>query len=52
MKFDLLSIAKYYDWEWPPPPYGDTWALVQLLNENLDRKGGYGLENLAEYYLG
>ncbi len=52
VKFDLLSIAKYYGNVCPPPPYGDTWALVQLLNENLDRKGGYNLENLAKYYLG
>jgi DNA polymerase-1 len=34
VSFDLLSIAKYYDWQIPPPPYGDTLMLVFLLNEN------------------
>ena len=47
--FDLLSIAKYYGGEIPPPPYGDTLTLVYLLNENL---GVYKLGALSQRYLG
>jgi DNA polymerase-1 len=47
--FDLLSIAKYYDWEVPPPPYGDTMILAFLINENLGR---YNLGALTEHYHG
>ena len=47
--FDLLSIAKYFDGEIPPPPYGDTLMLVYLLNENL---GAYNLGALTQRYLG
>ena len=47
--FDLLSIAKYYDEEIPPPPYGDTLTLVYLLNENLRL---YNLGALSKRYLG
>ena len=47
--FDLLSIAKYYDDEIPPPPYADTLTLVYLLNENL---GLYNLGALSQRYLG
>ena len=47
--FDLLSIAKYYDGQIPPPPYGDTMVMVFLLNENL---GSYSLEALARKYAG
>lgn len=32
--FDLLSIAKYYGGEVPPPPYADTIVLSWLLDEN------------------
>lgn len=49
VSFDLLTIAKYYDWQIPPAPYGDTLVLVFLLNENL---GNYKLGTLAKKYLG
>ena len=48
VKFDLLSIAKYYG-EVPPPPYGDTLILVFLLNEN---RPSYKLGALTATYLG
>lgn len=35
LKFDLQTIAKYYDWRMPPGPYGDTVVVQHLLNENL-----------------
>ena len=35
VKFDLESVAKYYDGEFPLPPYGDTQIAAFLLNENL-----------------
>jgi DNA polymerase-1 len=47
--FDLLTIAKYYDDEIPPPPYADTMVMVFLINENL---GLYNLGSLSEKYLG
>lgn len=47
--FDLLTISKYYDDEIPDPPYGDTWVLAFLLNENL---GAYKLGVLSERYIG
>jgi DNA polymerase-1 len=47
--FDLLSIAKYYGGQIPPPPYGDTLTLVYLLNENLHV---YKLGALSQRYLG
>jgi DNA polymerase I-like protein with 3'-5' exonuclease and polymerase domains len=34
VKFDLESIAKYYEGEIPPPPYGDTLVMAKLINEN------------------
>lgn len=34
VKFDLVSIAKYYRGEIPPPPYGDTITAAHLVNEN------------------
>ena len=49
VSFDLLSVAKYYGNQIPPPPYGDTWVLYFLLNENLIT---YNLEALAKRYLG
>lgn len=51
VKFDLLSIAKYYGDVCPPPPYGDTMTAVHLLDENWGRKGGFNLENLVKQYL-
>jgi DNA polymerase-1 len=51
VKFDLLSIAKYYDDDIPPPPYGDTLVGTFLLDENLG-KGNYGLGALSERFLG
>src|SRR5215831_14132731 len=47
--FDLLSIAKYYDGEIPPPPYGDVMTLAFLINENLGR---YNLGALTQVYHG
>lgn len=32
--FDLLSVAKYFGGEFPPPPYGDTIVAAWLANEN------------------
>ena len=34
LKFDLRSLAKYYDGRIPPPPYGDTEIASRLINEN------------------
>src|SRR5262249_27222482 len=47
--FDLLSVSKYYGFDIPPPPYGDTMTLVFLCNENLGR---YNLGALSEHYWG
>lgn len=55
VKFDLLTIAKYYD-ELPLPPYADTVVQSQLVNENrpLDLGAltnevfGYKYEKLAK----
>ena len=47
--FDLMTIAKYYGGQIPPPPYGDVMTLVFLINENL---GQYNLGALSELYLG
>ena len=47
--FDLLSIAKYYGGEIPPPPYGDVMTMIFLINENLR---AYNLGALAEHYIG
>jgi DNA polymerase I-like protein with 3'-5' exonuclease and polymerase domains len=33
VKFDLLSLTKYFG-EIPPPPYGDTLVAAKLINEN------------------
>lgn len=49
VKFDLLSIAKYYDDVIPPGPYGETSVLIFLLNENLPN---YDLGSLIERYYG
>jgi DNA polymerase-1 len=47
--FDLLCVAKYYDWEIPDPPYADTLTLAFLLNENYE---SYKLGDLTQRYLG
>lgn len=51
VKFDLCSVAKYYDFEIPPPPYIDTLTLTHVLDENFLKKGGFDLENLSEKIL-
>lgn len=33
IKFDIRSVAKYYDGEIPPPPYGDTVVADFLLDD-------------------
>lgn len=38
-KFDLCSLAKYYDGNLPVGPYGDTLVLAHTVNEN--HFGGY-----------
>lgn len=48
VKFDLESIAKYYQGEIPPGPYVDTILLTHVLDENLDR---YGLKDLVMDWL-
>lgn len=45
VKFDLLSVIKYYDGEIPPPPYGDTIVLAHLLGER-----DLGLKKLVRKY--
>jgi DNA polymerase I len=47
--FDLLSVAKYYGGEIPPPPYADVMTMVFLINENLR---AYNLGALAQHYIG
>ena len=44
LKFDLLSLAKYYDHQVPPPPYHDTIIVRHCLNEDL---GIYKLKHLV-----
>jgi DNA polymerase I-like protein with 3'-5' exonuclease and polymerase domains len=39
IKFDVLSVAKYYDGELMPGPFHDTTILEWLVNENLKRHG-------------
>jgi hypothetical protein len=34
VKFDIRSLAKYYDGAMPPGPYGDTVVAARLVNEN------------------
>jgi DNA polymerase I-like protein with 3'-5' exonuclease and polymerase domains len=43
--FDLVSVAKYFDGEVPPPPYGDTIVAAWLLNEN---RPSLSLKNLTQ----
>lgn len=49
VKFDLQSIAKYYDHVLPPGPYHDTILLRHLLDENLD---SYKLKELTFSWFG
>ena len=44
VKFDLMSLAKYYDDEIPPGPYHDTLILAHCLDEN---KTQYDLKTLT-----
>lgn len=44
VKFDLESVAKYFDGRVPPPPYGDTLVLAHLLNSSLR----YGLKDMVK----
>lgn len=46
VKFDILSIVKYYG-QLPPPPYGDTIVLAHLLGER-----DLGLKKLVRKYFG
>lgn len=39
LKFDLISVSKYYGGRLPPPPYHDTIIITHLLNENLVEYG-------------
>ena len=44
LKFDLMSLAKYYDHEIPPGPYHDTIIIRHCLAEDLRE---YGLKDLT-----
>ena len=44
VKFDLESVAKYFDNTPPPPRYGDTLVLAHLVNSRLQ----YGLKPIVE----
>ena len=44
LKFDLLSLAKYFDHQYPPGPYHDTILVRHTLNEEL---GIYKLKHLV-----
>lgn len=44
LKYDLMSVAKYYDNEIPPPPYHDTIIVVHVCDET---KQDYGLKALV-----
>lgn len=49
VKFDMQSLAKYYDDEIPPGPYHDTILIRHVLNENLQN---YGLKELTRDWFG
>lgn len=50
LKFDLLSVSKYYGGRIPPGPYVDTVVLSHMLDEH---KTDYALKNLVpRRYLG
>ena len=44
LKFDLLSLAKYFDHQYPPGPYHDTIVIRHCLEEEL---GIYKLKHLT-----
>lgn len=44
LKFDLMSVAKYYDHEIPPGPYHDTLILTHCLDEDIQ---SYSLKDLT-----
>lgn len=48
VKFDLMSMAKYYDHVIPPGPYHDTIILTHVVNENLT---SYKLKDLTMDWL-
>ena len=48
VKFDLMSVAKYYGGEIPPGPYHDTIILTHVLDENLTE---YNLKTLTAEWL-
>lgn len=45
--FDFISVAKYFDYRLPPPPYNDTIVMAWLVDEN--RRLGLKDITLAEY---
>lgn len=49
LKFDLISVSKYYEGRIPPGPYHDTIILTHLLDEN---RMTYGLKDLICDWLG
>lgn len=50
LRYDLRTMAKYWDGEIPPGPYADTQVGVHLVDENLIQKG---LKPVTRaYYLG
>lgn len=50
VKFDLLSIAKYYGEALPPPPYRDSMIAAFLLNSNLRAGLKKVVERLFEHH--
>lgn len=52
VKFDLESIAKYYDNVIPPGPYGDTIIAAHLENENHRGNRPYGLDSCVKRVFG
>lgn len=34
VKFDMMTVAKYYGGELPPPPYEDTIVMAHIVDEN------------------
>lgn len=49
LKFDIKSLAKYWDGELMPGPYADLPIGQHILNENIFQK--YSLENMVEKFL-
>lgn len=50
-KFDVMSLAKYFDGEPMPPPYGDVLVEQHILNENLGMRG-YSVLACTQRHLG